>query len=83
MKHPFIRYDEFGKITLMVYAEGYVMCRRPGAAPMLKSWADWQKLSRTTLDPAQKAEIEAYQSRGKAKALTKKAARQLAEACPP
>jgi hypothetical protein len=55
MKPPFVRYDKFGKLTMMVYADGYVMCRRPGCMPIILIWKDWQKLSHTALDSVKAA----------------------------
>lgn len=37
-------YDRHGRIRFMVRSGGYVMCRRPGAAPFVLSEKHWRKL---------------------------------------
>lgn len=40
-----VRYDEHGKLTAVVVANGYVMVRRPHAAPFVKDVASWNALA--------------------------------------
>lgn len=39
------RYDRYGPRRVMAYAEGYVMCRRPGKMAHLWDLSDWNELS--------------------------------------
>lgn len=52
------RYDELGLIVLMADVDGWVMVRRPGAAPraMTKKW--WESLSLVPITPAGRAALE-------------------------
>jgi hypothetical protein len=36
-----VRTDNFGRIVCMAVADGYVMCRRPGCMPFVKSVKEW------------------------------------------
>lgn len=38
------RHDWLGEIRWMAEAEGYVMCRRPQAMPIIMSKEDWDRL---------------------------------------
>lgn len=39
-----IRYDKYGKLTCMAWADGYVMVRRPRAHPFVMTMKAWQAL---------------------------------------
>lgn len=39
-----VRCDAYGKMTCMAVADGYVMCRRPRAMPLVKSLSEWLSL---------------------------------------
>lgn len=43
------RYDKTGKIRIMTSADGYCMCRRPGAIPFVMKIKEWEKLSKQPL----------------------------------
>lgn len=38
------RYDDGGKIRFMTRSDGYVMVRRPGCTPFVKTYAEWEAL---------------------------------------
>ncbi len=39
-----VRYDEHGEMKCMCVSDGYVMARRKGAAPFLKSVREWNAM---------------------------------------
>ncbi len=39
------RYDRFGQFRIMARIEGYVVCRRKGAAPVVMSEREWHDLA--------------------------------------
>lgn len=39
------KFDSFGQLFLLAYADRYVMCRRPGAMPFVMPVGDWDALS--------------------------------------
>jgi hypothetical protein len=44
---PSIKYDANGKMTLIAAGANYVLCRRPGCYPMIRTERDWRALSDT------------------------------------
>ncbi|KIQ21562.1 hypothetical protein [Xanthomonas campestris] len=43
-------YDSHGRINFMVRSGGYVMCRRPRAAPFVLAEKEWRKLPKAQDD---------------------------------
>jgi len=39
-------YDGYSKITCMAYADGWIMARRPRAAPFIWSLKDWRSMNK-------------------------------------
>ena len=44
---PVIKYDVNGKLTLIAAGANYVLCRRPGCYPMIRTEREWRALSDT------------------------------------
>lgn len=44
-----VRYDQYGKLTAMAWADGYVMVRRPHAMPFVMALKAWNLLSEVLL----------------------------------
>jgi hypothetical protein len=42
---PVIRFDDVGELRFMAAAAGFVMCRRPGCYPTIRTMAEWCALS--------------------------------------
>jgi hypothetical protein len=42
---PVIKYDDVGRLTLMAASGGFVMCRRPGCYPVIRTMKEWRSFS--------------------------------------
>lgn len=49
---PRVKYDGTAKLTLMASAKGYVMARRSGCYPVIRTEQEWRALSDTPDVPA-------------------------------
>ena len=45
---PAIKCDDSGKLTLLAVNSGYVMCRRSGYYPVIRTIKEWRALSDKT-----------------------------------
>ncbi len=39
------KYDEHGKLDLIVDGVAYVLCRRPGCYPMIRTMQEWTEMA--------------------------------------
>lgn len=42
---PAIKFDDVGELRFMAATAGYVMCRRPGCYPTIRTMTEWRALS--------------------------------------
>lgn len=42
---PAIKFDDVGELRFMATAAGFVMCRRPGCYPTIRTMTEWRALS--------------------------------------